>query len=233
MGKIQLFCIPYAGGSSNIYQEWGNKLGLDVEVIPLEYKGHSGRFTEECYKNVEEVTDDFYEMIRQKVNGDFAIYGHSFGSIVAFETAYKLNEKAGLVPKNLILSGLRPPHLLYKDKKYSHLSIDEFMEQIYLLGQIPKEVMEDKEFYDFFKEIIYGDFKLYEAYVHDENLGKLHNAMTIFTGKADEEAPKSDMLEWKQYTDGQFNFYECEGDHFFAFSDNNEFFQLLKEQLEG
>lgn len=43
----QLFCLPYAGGSANIYATWKKKIKFVSEVIPIEYAGHGGRFGEE------------------------------------------------------------------------------------------------------------------------------------------------------------------------------------------
>lgn len=43
----------------------------------------------------------------------FALFGHSFGSLVMFELARKLTEAVGKTPLCLIVSGCRPPDVSY------------------------------------------------------------------------------------------------------------------------
>ena len=81
-----LFCLPYAGGSEVAYYKWKKYLHPSIELIPIELKGRGKRFNEIFYESLEEAVDDIFENIKDKIiNNDYAIYGHSMGSLLSYE----------------------------------------------------------------------------------------------------------------------------------------------------
>jgi surfactin synthase thioesterase subunit len=101
------------------------------------------------------------------------------------------------------------------------------MKAIYNMGEIPKEIYEDNESYDLFYEILFNDFKIIEEYKHDSNCGLLKIPMVILAGDKDKEAPKACLTEWANYTGSDFNLKVLKGNHFFAFHEETNFFDLL------
>ncbi len=229
MGKIQLFCLPYAGGTSHIYFEWKHKLVSDIEVIPIEYKGHGRFYGYKLYDSIDDASSDICQQIASKIKGEYVIYGHSLGSILALETTYRLLHSGCRMPNKLILAGVRPPHLIHKDKKYVHLSKEEFMNEVIMLGQTPQEVLDSEELLDYSYEVLFADFKIIERYSPQNLPVKLDIPIVVLSGDQDEEAPEADMREWSNYTSKTAKLYILEGDHFFAFNNNRSFFQLLND----
>lgn len=227
MDKIQMFCIPYAGGSSIVYSSWKDKVRSDIEVIPLEYSGHGRRIMEALYLNMNEVAEDMCKIIEDNIRGEYVIYGHSMGAFVAFETAYKLSKKDCIQPQKIMIAGVRPPHLLYKDKKYTKLLKNDFMKAIYDMGEIPEEIYENEESYELYYEILFNDFKIIEEYRHDNNCGLLKIPMIILTGDNDKEAPEACLAEWANYAGSYSCLKVLQGNHFFAFHKGTTFFELL------
>lgn len=229
MEKIQLFCLPYAGGSSHIYYEWKHKLASDIEVIPIEYKGHGRFYGDKFYDSIDDASSDICQKITAKIEGEYVIYGHSLGSILAFETTYKLLHSGCRMPNKLILAGIRPPHLIYKDKKYTHLSKEEFMKKVIMMGQTSQEVLDNQELLDYSYEILFADFKIIEMYNPQHLPFKLDIPIVVLAGDRDEEAPEEDMREWSIYTSKTAKLYILEGNHFFAFNHNPSFFRFLDD----
>jgi len=232
MGKIQLFCLPYAGGSSHIYFEWKHKLASDIEVVPIEYKGHGRLYGDKFYDSIDDASSDICKKIASKIEGDYVIYGHSLGSILAFETTYKLLQSGSKMPSKIILAGIRPPHLIYKDKKYTHLPKEEFMKKVIMMGQTSQEVLDNKELLDYSYEILLADFKIIEMYNPQSFPVKLDIPIVVLSGDRDEESPEVDMREWSNYTSKIAEFYILEGNHFFAFDHNPSFFQFLDDRIK-
>lgn len=227
MRKLQLFCLPYAGGTSHIYFEWRHKLAPNIEVIPMEYKGH-GRFSrDKIYDSINDASLDICQQIANKIEGEYMIYGHSLGCILALETTYLLQNYKYRMPDKLILAGMRPPHLLHKEKKYTHLSKEAFMHEVIMLGQTPKEVLDNEELLDYSYEILFADFKMLERYDPPKLPKKLDVPFILLTGDQDEDAPEADMREWRNYSSKTVKSYIFAGDHFFAFKQNRLFFQRL------
>ncbi|MBE5929346.1 MAG: thioesterase [Lachnospiraceae bacterium] len=228
----QMFCLPYAGGSASIYNDWVKKLKSSIDVCPIEYAGHGGRFCEEFYFDIEEAAQDVSKMIRKRCKEDYVIYGHSMGCLVALETAFVLEKEKAVLPKAIIVGGNRPPHLKYKDKSLKELSKDELMEETASLGQIEPEVMECEELYEIIADIMYADVQMFSKYDRSPEWGKISIPVLVLAGDGDDETPMEDIQEWKEYTNGEFKLNVFKGNHFFAFNDNEAFFDYLLKYIE-
>lgn len=58
INKVNLFCLPCAGGSATFYSKWNKLIDSSIEVIPIELKGRGFRMSEDFYLNFEEMIDD-------------------------------------------------------------------------------------------------------------------------------------------------------------------------------
>jgi len=229
---VQLFCIPYAGGSANIYSQWRDKLKGTAEVVPLEYAGHGKLFCEEFASDIGEVAKEMCHQIESNLKEDYVIYGHSMGCLVAYETVLRLTALGGKLPRAVILSATRPPHLLCKDKDLGSLSRDALMQHFASMGQMEREVFEEPELYEIISEIMYADVQICTKYAKQEKQClKLDVPFLVFTGEADDEAPPEDMEEWKKYTNKDFILKVIKGDHFFAFKENGVFWEHMRDYL--
>ncbi len=229
---LKMYCLPYAGGSASTYNDWISRLIQTIEVCPMEYAGHGNRFCDEFFKTIEEVAEDISEDIEKQCKSDYIIYGHSMGCLVALETAFILEKKNAPLPKAIIVAATRPPHLMYKDKLLENLSKDELMKEIASLGQMEPEVFEYPELYELVSDIMYADIQMLSSYKRRPENGKIHIPVLALTGLKDDEAPPEDMEEWKLYVESDFELHTFEGDHFFAFNDNDKFMEYITQYIE-
>lgn len=234
VSELKIYCMPYAGGSKSIYSNWIKSHADLCKIVPMEYKGHGELFSEPFYSTMEETVEDMYKRIAADSPDNYVIFGHSLGSIVALLTAEKLQKNYSKSPKALIVAGIRPPHLLYKDKKLGGLSKNEFMESFFELGQMDQEIMECPELIDIIYEILSNDVKIEENYKHNENEHDLLN-IPIFamTGIKDDEAPVEDIQEWGNYTTNSLTVQLFQSDHFFPFncSDFEPYFRSIIKKI--
>lgn len=219
MSKLKIYCLPYAGGSKSIYNNWQNDYSDIGEVIPIEYNGHGELFSEPFYEDMDEMVDDIYQRIAADKPVHYVIYGHSFGSLPAMLIAEKLEKNYGIKPKAVIVGGMRPAHLRYKDDELSVLPKNEFMKHIFDLGQTDEEIMNEPELVDIIYDIISNDVRIEENYCYmpDEH-HKISAPIITMTGSEDDEAPTDDMVEWSKYTSSRFYMKEFISDHFFPFN---------------
>ena len=61
MGKINLLCLPYAGGSACVYNKWQKDLDENYVMKPIELSGRGMRFGEELKSDFKEVIADIYD----------------------------------------------------------------------------------------------------------------------------------------------------------------------------
>jgi len=210
-----LFCIPYAGGSEVVYFKWKKFLHPSIQLVSLELKGRGKRFNEIFYESLAEAVDDIFETIKDKiVNDNYAIYGHSMGSLIAYELYYKISESKLRKPTELFFSGSKAPSMMRKRETIYTLSDFDLLQKVMEFGGTPEELMNNKELLQIFLPIIRNDFKILETYHYQERQKKIECDVTILNGKQD-STKMEEILAWKNHGCKGFRVYNFEGNHFF------------------
>lgn len=216
MKKVKLFCFPYAGGSSAVYSKWKKCLDNRIELVPVELAGRGRRISENFYRSMTDAVDDAYTILKPLIEDcDYAFYGHSMGTILAFELCRKILDNRESEPLHLFVSGRYPPNIKRENKFLSRLPNNEFLNQIFKLGGTSPEVVQNKELMDIFVPILKADYRIIEEYEYINFDKKFDYGITAFNGKADTEVSSSEIKEWGKLTTAQFSLYEFEGSHFF------------------
>ncbi|MCB2298659.1 thioesterase II family protein [Clostridium tagluense] len=226
-----LFCLPYAGGSETIYYKWKKHLHPSIQVVPIELKGRGKRFGEFFYESLEEAVDDIFENIKDKiVDDDFAIYGHSMGSLLAYELYYKISELNLRKPKHIFFSGYKAPSIVRERENTYTLPNYEFMKKVMELGGTPEELMKNKELLQIFLPIIRSDFKILETYNYEEREEKIQCDVSILNGRQD-SINLEELLTWKNHVCRGFKVYNFEGNHFFINSNVENITSIINTTL--
>lgn len=218
MKKVNLFCLPYGGGSAISYRIFRNYLEDFIDLCPVELAGRGERFTEPLYKNIPQAVDDVYERIKSSLdNVPYAIFGHSMGSIISYELYFKIIAMSHTPPVHLFVSGRDAPDIK-KDEVLHNLPDDEFATKVMQYEGTPKEVFENKELADIVIPILRSDFKLVETYTYKHENKKLNTDMTVMYG-ADDVHANHKTNTWKHHVNGFCKTILFEGGHFFIFND--------------
>ncbi len=219
MAKIKLFCIPYAGGSALIYNKWKMYLNSSIELVPLELAGRGKRSFCPQYKSIEDAVNDVYMLFHDEIKSDmpYAIFGHSMGSLIAFELSYRIAESGLTLPVHLFFSGRKPPDNT-SETEYHKLPNNLFLNEIKQYGGMSEEVLAQSELLDFFIPIIRNDFKIVETYSYLQRKNRLDCDISVFFGKED-SMTKQDMAEFAKYCMKDCKLYEFSGGHFFILDD--------------
>jgi surfactin synthase thioesterase subunit len=230
--KIKLFCFPYAGGSSMVYTKWKKFLGNIVDIEPMELAGRGKRMIEPLNNSLDEVVNDLYEKIIEKINVDtvYTMFGHSMGSTIAYELFYKLKENNKTLPVHMFFSGRFPPYIS-KQTNYHKLPDEEFINSLKRLGGIDSTFTSNKELMDLFLPIIKSDYKMVEEYVYKEKKGAINCNITILNGKRDSITNDVDMKKWCDCTNKNCKMYEFDSDHFFINSHMDDVLQIIQKTL--
>lgn len=228
---MKLFCLPYAGGSSVIYTTWKNYVDSSIELCPIELAGRGKRFQEPLYNTIKEMVEDVYEQIKDDIEKDsYAIFGHSMGSIIAYELCHKLEEKNTRKPVHVFFSGHKAPSIIKDDEIIHDLPDEEFKNKLIELGGTPKEFFESKELCDMFIPIIRADFKAVENYTYNSSNDKLNINISVLYGKK-EEMTMNEILQWRNHTNGETKIYPFEGDHFFINDNSQNIVNIINHTL--
>jgi len=234
MREVDLYCIPYAGGSAEFtYTRLKTILPQNIEVKPLELAGRASRISEKFFESIEEVVKDFIKVFRDR-NKDkpYAIYAHSMGTVIAYELVRAIKKEGLLEPICLFLSGRQPPHHIYNRKDIHDLPDDEFIEELEELGGDMKKVFQDEEMKRVFLPILKSDYKMIEEYSFNGEYERINGDIVLFYSKDDVLVKQRNSLqEWKRYTDRSLELYEFEGGHFFIMNNWNRICDVINKRL--
>jgi surfactin synthase thioesterase subunit len=234
MQKLKLFCFPYAGGSTAIYNKWRRYVDPAIELVPVELAGRGKRIHEALYKDLREAVDDVFTVVTKNVNQvPYAIFGHSMGAIIAHSLARKLRECADTQPVHIFFSGRGAPHVIRSDEKKYHLMNDyDFKHEIIELGGTSPEFFEHPELLELFLPLLKNDFKIAEGKGQPEVIQPLDCNITVFAGKGD-DLTEEQCDGWKKHTNQMCTIHYFNGGHFFLHNETEQLVRLINNTLLG
>lgn len=212
-GEVQLFCLPHAGAGASVYQPWCAAAPSILEVCPIQIPGRENRIGEQLFTNVGQLVDRMIADLRDHVRTPFALFGHSYGALVAYEFACRL-EQEGIEPAYLFVSGRPAPHLPIRSGPLHRLPDPELVEQLGRFQGTPPEVFDDPEMRQLLLPILRADFESNFSYVVPQR-SPLSCGILAFRGSDDSLVTAEELDAWRGYTRGPFRTTSLPGGHFY------------------
>ena len=230
MKKTKLFCIPYAGGSAMAYTRWKKHLSSEIELYPLELSGRGRKIKMPFYDSIHDAINDVFSMLEKELDDTpYALFGHSMGSVIAYEVAHKINESGCQKPMHIFFSGRKAPDAK-RDSNIHHLPHDEFVEKVLDYGGMSKGLLAEKQLLDLMLPIIRNDIRIIEQYNYVERPIKLSCDTTVLYGKMD-KMTINDAIEWKKHTEGKCDIKCFGGGHFFINEYEEDVIEVIQNAL--
>ena len=139
--RIQLFLLPYAGGSAASFRKLTDRLDDRIEAIAVEYSGRGARAREPLAHSFREMLLDAEEycLARRKDELSYAIMGYSMGSIMAYELTAR--KRLPGEQKHLFLAAeVSPKDRAIELRKVKNPTNERILERARLLGGFDEEV---------------------------------------------------------------------------------------------
>jgi medium-chain acyl-[acyl-carrier-protein] hydrolase len=226
----RLFCFPFAGGDAQLFASWQKYLPDYIDVLALQAPGRRERLLEEPIADLRQLVAEIIEHIAPFIDKPFYFYGHSNGSLVAFELARQLQLRGNNNLRHLFIAARKSPLLLNRANPYHLLSDEDFITSVNAIGSMPNAMMIDQELQALLLPTLKADFALGETYVCESDINrydmskskieqgnsqKLTNATTLFYGTRDKSATYEQMLNWESLLSDSFELKAIPGKHFF------------------
>jgi medium-chain acyl-[acyl-carrier-protein] hydrolase len=226
---LRLFCVPYAGGGAQVFQQWPERLPSSIETWAVNLPGRGKRLVETPFGDLVSLVASMTEALLPLLNKPFALFGHSMGALIAYETACTLRRMGARLPQHLLVSGCFAPQ--FPDPHpIHHLPHEEFLRELRRLGGMPKEVLKSEELMELILPSLRADFTATEQYLRNDE-SPLPVAISVFGGWRDPLTTK-DMLDgWRIHTTSRFSMRMLPGDHFFIHSAQNVLLDLIASEL--
>jgi medium-chain acyl-[acyl-carrier-protein] hydrolase len=228
--ELNLFCFPYAGGTSLVYRDWPVWLPTTVQVMAVEMPGRGARLNEPPFVSLPVLVDVLAEVIEPFLNVPCVFFGHSMGAVIAFELARRLGGDRSHEPRLLVVSGRRAPQIPDSNPIKYDLPKDEFIEELRRIDGTPKEVLEHAELMELMLPLLRADFQLIRTYQYNAD-PPLRCPISAYGGLEDGEESRQLMLPWREQTTSGFAMHMVPGDHFFLRSSQAHLLGSLAREL--
>ena len=214
---MKLFVLAHAGGSAYNYYPLAQKL-QHSEFHFLELPGHGQKMSEPLLTSFPEAAEYLYaEMQNALKSGEqYSLFGHSLGSLMAYELTHMARERGNAMPLQLAASGHPGPSVPGKRKGIHTLPREDFFNQLESLGGISDSFRAEPRLMDLFEPILRADFALVSSYQHREPR-PLPVPIQFIYG-SDEDLTEADINAWRVETAGAFRIHCLTGDHFYLYN---------------
>ncbi|MDR2107263.1 MAG: hypothetical protein LBO73_01945 [Holosporaceae bacterium] len=224
----RMFCLPYAGGNAEFYLPWRNFVPSRIDLCPLQLPGRSYRLNEVCSSNFYDLVQELLSIIERYNDKDIILYGHSMGSVLAYEAAVQMEKKKPLL---ICLTGGDAPHEWKGRDLRSDLSDEEMLDwMICNYGYSSGDNAGMKDYLLPFVRTLRNDLQICENY---ETKGIIYEGKTVIYGAKDDHLCKSDLNLWKRYCSDSEVFYFEKGGHFFNKVHANELVSAITKKIES
>lgn len=213
MQAMRLFCLPFAGGSAAAYASWQGAIGPRFAVEAVQLPGHGGRIREPLFQSMEAMAAALADAMAPRLDRPYAIFGHSMGALLGFETLRRLRAMGAPAPVALFVSARRAPHLPATRPSLHLLPEGQLIEELRRLNGTPEVVLGDRELLELMLPVIRADLRAVETHVHaDEE--RFDFPIHAFGGTRD-TISEAELRGWSQQTQGASSATLYPGDHFY------------------
>ncbi|AGP33717.1 ACP S-malonyltransferase [Sorangium cellulosum] len=228
--QVRLFCFPYAGKGALMYARWAEALP-GVDVVPVQLPGRENRFKEQPAERLLPLVDEIVGAMAPLLDRPFAVFGHSMGSLLAFETVRRVRARYRQEPLHLFVSGRGAPHVLPRTTIQYTLPDAELTAALQgTYGGMPDAVRNDPELLRLFLPTLRADLAMLHTYVFEPG-PKLRCPASAFGGERDPHASVAELRAWQEHVEGPFRLRMVDGDHFFVNSERAAVVQAIAEDL--
>jgi medium-chain acyl-[acyl-carrier-protein] hydrolase len=230
--RFRLVLFPYAGGGASAYYPWIRAFGDLVELVIVQLPGRETRVAEPLLTDANEMAQAIASAISVLQDKPYAFFGHSFGSLLAYETCLALRAANRPMPFGLVVSGRSAPSQPAQRPPVAELPREQFFEHLLSLGGIPRELFDVPELIDFVEPILRADLRAHENYIWSA-APRLSIPMLALGGDEDDAFPPEDIEAWRAMTNASFKMRILHGNHFFLNSDRRTVFKEISVFLDA
>jgi surfactin synthase thioesterase subunit len=228
MTRLRLYCFPYGGAGAAAFRGWSRSLPDWIEVVPVQVPGREARFRDEPCSHVGPLVQDL--MTTFNPAGPFALFGHSFGALTAFELARELRRRGREAPEALLVSGLPAPHLPRLRPRISHLPQAELVAALRGQFDLTEELLEHPELLEMALPVLRADFAVVETYVYREE-PPFEFPIHVFGGLSDPEASQAELAAWTRHSTRPVPVKMFPGGHFFLNTERERLLEAVTAAL--
>lgn len=233
--RTTLVCLPFAGAGASFYRPWqrpAEPYGLDI--LPLQLPGRERRIDEEPYRDAHTAADGLLSELLDALEESpgprrIALFGHSLGSVLAYELARRLVETPDVTVLRLFASGCPHP-AEQRARQATGLDDDTFLERVSEFAGYTHEALQDPEMRELILPTLRADVEMHESYV-PVDARPLPVPVTCLRGVEDTLVSRAEAAAWVRTTDSGFRSVELPGGHMYLTESAPDLLRIAAEDL--
>jgi surfactin synthase thioesterase subunit len=215
----RLVCFPHAGGSATAYRTLAQALPADLDVVCVQYPGRQDRYRETPFTDLNllagAVAEELVPVLAADPGRPYALFGHSMGSLVAFETARLLTRSPLPGPQRLFLSGRGAPDA-HSTARFGLYDDDDVLAEVRRLGGTDQSMLDDPDIVEMALPALRADYRALGTYTWREG-EPLAAPVTVLVGDSDPMVTVQEAGTWRAHSRGDVVVKVFPGGHFYLF----------------
>ncbi|MFI9450247.1 thioesterase II family protein [Amycolatopsis sp. NPDC052450] len=220
--ELRLYLLHHAGGSHTVFRPWLALLPESWEVRLVIAPGRA-KAPYPAARDITTLSDAFAVHLDEQRPAPYAMFGHSMGGLVAFDTALVL-QAAGLPqPEWVGVSGHPGPfHSITRTRPPLYgLPSAELRAELIALDGLPDRVLRDEWLWQRVEPLVRADLEAAETWHPTRHGSLLTRPVSAFCGDRDPVAGITDAANWSRHTNEFLGVRPFPGGHFY-FQDDPE-----------
>ncbi|MER5889024.1 alpha/beta fold hydrolase [Streptomyces sp. NPDC001941] len=228
--RTRLVCLPHAGGSATAYFPLSKALAPHVDVLAVQYPGRQERRHEAPIANLSVLADHVFAALRPLDDLPLALFGHSMGTLIAYEVALRFQDAGLPGPERLFASGRRAPSRHRPDDRIDAGSDEEIVAELLKLSGTPAAHLADPEVREMILPALRGDYRAVQSHRWDP-ARMLDLPVTVLTGDTDPRVSLDEAAAWEEHTTAATEVRVFPGGHFYLNDQNDRVAALVADRL--
>ncbi|MEV7727463.1 alpha/beta fold hydrolase [Streptomyces sp. NPDC087917] len=208
-----LVCLPHAGGAASAYLPLSRALAGGLDVLAVQYPGRQDRRREQPFTALTDLADAVARAVAPLTGRPYAVFGHSMGAVVGYETVRRLAALGLPLPRRLYVSGRGAPTPV--PAVHDRLVTDaQVLAAVAMLGGTGRAVLDDPEMLEMLLPTLRADYRALGSYGWSGG-DPLPVPVTALIGDSDPVVTVAEAAGWRAQTRADFSLQVLPGGHFY------------------
>lgn len=231
--RLKLFGVPHAGRGATLFMPWRQRLPDWIDLNAVQLPGRERRYAEPPLRRIATIAEALASALAPRLDRPYALFGHSMGALVCYETARALRRRGAPLPVALFLSGRRAPTVPDDGPPIHALSDADFVAAMCArYNGIPQVVLDQPDMMRMLVPVIRADIEALETYRHAPE-APLALPFVVLGGRDDPQMAPHNIADWRTLTAARYAERFFPGGHFYLQDDPATLVGALVESLTG